>query len=85
MARLFQKRRIPLSSIRQISFDFPHARKKGGGDRYFVIIWTKGWHYDHVLLMGKSKTNDALLEQLPKLWSGIRLRFPKSNLKKQYL
>lgn len=40
VAFCFKKRRIPLSSIRRISFDFMRGRK-GGGARYFVIIEQK--------------------------------------------
>ena len=63
VAFCFKKRRIPLSSIRRISFDFMRGRK-GGGARYFVIIEPKNGTTT-MFFMGKSKTNDALLEQLP--------------------
>ena len=63
VAFCFKKRRIPLSSIRRISIDFMRGRK-GGGDRYFVIIEQKDGTTT-MFFMGKSKTNDALLEQLP--------------------
>ena len=63
VAFCFKKRRIPLSSIRRISFDFMRGRK-GGGARYFVIIEQKDGTTT-MFFMGKSKTNDALLEQLP--------------------
>lgn len=63
VAFCFKKRRIPLSSIRRISFDFMRGRK-GGGARYFVIIEQKDGPTT-MFFMGKSKVNDALLEQLP--------------------
>lgn len=63
VAFCFKKRRIPLSSIRRISIDFMRGRK-GGGARYFVIIEQKD-KTTTMFFMGKSKTNDALLEQLP--------------------
>ena len=63
VAFCFKKRRIPLSSIRRISFDFMRGRK-GGGARYFVIIEQK-YGTTTMFFMGKSKVNDALLEQLP--------------------
>ena len=63
VAFCFKKRRIPLSSIRRISIDFMRGRK-GGGDRYFVIIEQKDGT-STMFFMGKSKTNDALLEELP--------------------
>ena len=63
VAFCFKKRRIPLSSIRRISIDFMRGRK-GGGARYFVIIEQKDGTTT-MFFMGKSKTNDALLEQLP--------------------
>ena len=63
VAFCFKKRRIPLSSIRRISIDFMRGRK-GGGDRYFVIIEQKDGTTT-LFFIGKSKNNDALLEQLP--------------------
>ena len=63
VAFCFKKRRIPLASIRRISIDFMRGRK-GGGARYFVIIEQKDGTTT-MFFMGKSKTNDALLEQLP--------------------
>ena len=63
VAFCFKKRRIPLSSIRRISIDFMRGRK-GGGARYFVIIEQKDGTTT-MFFMGKSKTNDALLEELP--------------------
>ena len=59
----FKKRRIPLSLIRRISIDFMRGRK-GGGARYFVIIEQKDGT-STLFFMGKSKTNDALIEELP--------------------
>ena len=49
--------------VRRISFDFMRGRK-GGGARYFVIIEQKDGTTT-MFFMGKSKTNDALLEQFP--------------------
>lgn len=63
VAFCFKKRRIPLSSIRRISIDFMRGRK-GGGARYVVIIEQKDGTTT-MFFMGKSKVNDALLEQLP--------------------
>ena len=63
VAFCFKKRRIPLSSIRRISIDFMRGRK-GGGARYFVIIEQKDGTTT-MFFMGKSKVNDALLEELP--------------------
>ena len=63
VAFCFKKRRIPLSSIRRISIDFMRGRR-GGGARYFVIIEQKDGTTT-MFFMGKSKTNDALLEELP--------------------
>lgn len=63
VAFCFKKRLIPLSSIRRISIDFMRGRK-GGGARYVVIIEQKDGTTT-MFFMGKSKTNDALLEQLP--------------------
>ena len=63
VAFCFKKRRIPLSSIRRISIDFMRGRK-GGGARYVVIIEQKDGT-STMFFMGKSKVNDALLEQLP--------------------
>ena len=63
VAFCFKKRRIPLASIRQISIDFMRGRK-GGGARYFVIIEQKDGTTT-MFFMGKSKANDALLEELP--------------------
>lgn len=63
VAFCFKKRRIPLASIRRISIDFMRGRK-GGGDRYLVIIEQKDGTTT-MFFMGKSKANDALLEELP--------------------
>ena len=63
VAFCFKKRRIPLASIRRISIDFMRGRK-GGGSRYVVIIEQKGGTTT-MFFMGKSKANDALLEELP--------------------
>ena len=63
VAFCFKKRRIPLASIRRISIDFIRGRK-GGGDRYVVIIEQKDGTTT-MFFMGKTKANDALLEQLP--------------------
>ena len=63
VAFCFKKRRIPLSSIRRISFDFMRGRK-GGGARYFVIIEQKDGTTT-LFFMGKSKVNDALVKELP--------------------
>ena len=62
VAFCFKKRRIPLSLIRRISIDFMRGRK-GGGARYFVIIEQKDGT-STLFFMGKSKTNDALIEEL---------------------
>ena len=63
VAFCFKKRRIPLSSIRRISIDFMRGRK-GGGARYVVIIEQKDGT-STMFFMGKSKVNDALIEELP--------------------
>ena len=63
VAFCFKKRRIPLSSIRRISFDFMRGRK-GGGARYFVIIEQKDGTTT-MFFMGKSKVNDVLVKELP--------------------
>lgn len=63
VAFCFKKRRIPLASIRRISIDFIRGRK-GGGDRYLVIIEQKDGTTT-MFFMGKSQANDALLEGLP--------------------
>ena len=63
VAFCFKKRRIPLASIRRITIDFMRGRK-GGGSRYVVIIEQKDGTTT-MFFMGKSKANDALLEELP--------------------
>ena len=63
VAFCFKKRRIPLSSIRQILVDFMRGRK-GGGSRYVVNIEQKD-STTTMFFMGKTKANDALLDQLP--------------------
>lgn len=63
VAFCFKKRRIPLALIRRISIDFMRGRK-GGGARYVVIIEQKDGTTT-MFFMGKSKANDALLEELP--------------------
>ena len=63
VAFCFKKRRIPLMSIRQILIDSLRGRH-GGGVRYVVIIEQKDGTTT-MFFMGKSKVNDALLEQLP--------------------
>ena len=63
VAFCFKKRRIPLASIRRITIDFMRGRK-GGGARYVVIIEQKDGTTT-MFFMGKSKANDALLEELP--------------------
>lgn len=76
VAFCFKKRRIPLSSIRRISIDFMRGRK-GGGDRYFVIIEQKDGTTT-MFFMGKSKTNDALLEQLPQAVKRYPIKIQKN-------
>ena len=65
VAFCFKKRRIPLSSIRRILIDFMRGRN-GGGSRYSVRIEQKDGTTT-MFFMGKSKANDALLEQLPQV------------------
>ena len=65
VAFCFKNRRIPLSSIRRISIDFMRGRN-GGGSRYFVRVEQKDGTTT-MFFMGKSQTNDALLEQLPQV------------------
>lgn len=62
VAFCFKKRRIPLASIRRILIDFMRGRN-GGGSRYSVRIEQKDGNTT-MFFMGKSKANDALLEQL---------------------
>ena len=63
VAFCFKKRRIPLSSIRQISVDFMRGRN-GGGRRYAIRIEQKDGTTT-MFFMGKSKANGELLEELP--------------------
>lgn len=63
VAFCFKKRSIPLASIRRISIDSMRGRQ-GGGSRYAVRIEQKDGTTT-MFFMGKSQTNDALLEQLP--------------------
>ena len=65
VAFCFKKRRIPLSSIRQILIDSLRGRH-GGGVRYVVSIEQKDGTTT-MFFMGKTKANDALLEQLPQV------------------
>ena len=76
VAFCFKKRRIPLSSIRRISFDFMRGRK-GGGARYFVIIEQKDGTTT-MFFMGKTKANDALLEELPQAVKRYPIRIQKN-------
>ena len=63
VAFCFKKRCIPIASIRQISIDSMRGRQSGGS-RYAVRIGQKDGTTT-MFFMGKSQTNDALLEQLP--------------------
>ena len=63
VAFCFKKRRIPLSSIRQISIDFMRGRN-GSGSRYAIRIEQKDGTTT-MFFMGKSKANDVLLKELP--------------------
>ena len=76
VAFCFKKRRIPLASIRRISFDFMRGRK-GGGARYFVIIEQKGGT-STMFFMGKSKVNDALIEELPQAVKRYPIKLQKN-------
>ena len=76
VAFCFKKRRIPLSSIRRISFDFMRGRK-GGGARYFVIIEQKDGTTT-LFFMGKSKVNDALIEELPQAVKRYPIKIQKN-------
>ena len=71
-----KKRRIPLASIRRISIDFMRGRK-GGGARYVVIIEQKDGTTT-MFFMGKSKANDALLEELPQAVKRYPIRIQKN-------
>ena len=76
VAFCFKKRRIPLSSIRRISIDFMRGRK-GGGARYVVIIEQKGGT-STMFFMGKSKVNDALIEELPQAVKRYPIKIQKN-------
>ena len=76
VAFCFKKRRIPLASIRRISIDFMRGRK-GGGARYVVIIEQKDGTTT-MFFMGKSKANDALLEELPQAVKRYPIRIQKN-------
>ena len=76
VAFCFKKRRIPLASIRRISIDFMRGRK-GGGARYVVIIEQKDGT-TMMFFMGKSKANDALLEELPQAVKRYPIRIQKN-------
>lgn len=76
VAFCFKKRRIPLASIRRISIDFMRGRK-GGGARYFVIIEQKDGTTT-MFFMGQSKTNDALLEELPQAVKRYPIKIQKN-------
>ena len=76
VAFCFKKRRIPLSSIRRISIDFMRGRK-GGGARYVVIIEQKGGT-STMFFIGKSKVNDALIEELPQAVKRYPIKIQKN-------
>ena len=76
VAFCFKKRRIPLASIRRISIDFMRGRK-GGGARYVVIIEQKDGTTT-MFFMGKTKANDALLEELPQAVKRYPIRIQKN-------
>ena len=76
VAFCFKKRRIPLSSIRRILIDFMRGRN-GGGSRYSVRIEQKDGTTT-MFFMGKSKANDALLEQLPQVVKRYLIRVHQS-------
>ena len=76
VAFCFKKRRIPLSSIRRISIDFMRGRK-GGGARYVVIIEQKDGT-STMFFMGKSKANDALIEELPQAVKRYPIKIQKN-------
>ena len=76
VAFCFKKRRIPLASIRRITIDFMRGRK-GGGARYVVIIEQKDGTTT-MFFMGKSKANDALLEELPQAVKRYPIRIQKN-------
>ena len=72
----FKKRRIPLASIRRILIDFMRGRN-GGGSRYSVRIEQKD-KTTTMFFMGKSKANDALLEELPQAVKRYPIRIQKN-------
>jgi hypothetical protein len=76
VAFCFKKRRIPLSSIRRILIDFMRGRN-GGGSRYSVRIEQKDGTTT-MFFMGKSQTNDALLEQLSQVVKRYSIRVHQS-------
>ncbi len=76
VAFCFKKRRIPLASIRRILIDFMRGRK-GGGSRYVVIIEQKDGTTT-MFFMGKTKANDALLEELPQAVKRYPIRIQKN-------
>ena len=76
VAFCFKKRRIPLASIRRITIDFMRGRK-GGGARYVVIIEQKDGTTT-MFFMGKTKANDALLEELPQAVKRYPIRIQKN-------
>ena len=76
VAFCFKKRRIPLMSIRQIWIDSLRGRH-GGGVRYVVSIEQKDGTTT-MFFMGKSKINDALLEQLPQAVKRYPIRIQKN-------
>ena len=76
VAFCFKKRSIPLASIRRISIDSMRGRQ-GGGSRYAVRIEQKDGTTT-MFFMGKSQTNDALLEQLPQAVKRYPIRIQKN-------
>ena len=76
VAFCFKKRSIPLASIRQISIDFMRGRN-GSGSRYAVRIEQKD-KTTTMFFMGKSKANDALLEELPQAVKRYPIRIQKN-------
>ena len=76
VAFCFKKRRIPLSSIRQISVNFMRGRN-GGGARYVVTIEQKD-KTTTMFFMGKRKANDVLLEELPQAVKRYPIRIQKN-------
>lgn len=76
VAFCFKKRSIPLASIRQISIDSMRGRQSGGS-RYAVRIEQKDGTTT-MFFMGKSQTNDALLEELPQAVKRYPIRIQKN-------